>query len=42
MSVVALRYFTVYGPRMRPNMAMTNFVSRCLNSDPPVVYDDGT
>jgi UDP-glucose 4-epimerase len=42
LPVVALRYFTVYGPRMRPNMAMTNFVSRCLNGNPPVVYGDGT
>ncbi|MFB6151955.1 MAG: GDP-mannose 4,6-dehydratase [Haloarculaceae archaeon] len=39
---VALRYFTVYGPRMRPNMAVSNFVSRCMNGDPPVVYGDGT
>ena len=39
---VALRYFTVYGPRMRPNMAISNFVSRCLNGDPPVVYGDGS
>jgi UDP-glucose 4-epimerase len=42
LPAVALRYFTVYGPRMRPNMAMTNFVSRCLNDDPPVIYGDGT
>jgi UDP-glucose 4-epimerase len=42
LPVVVLRYFTVYGPRMRPNMAMTNFVSRCLNGKPPVVYGDGT
>ncbi|MDB2226304.1 NAD-dependent epimerase/dehydratase family protein [Halorubrum ezzemoulense] len=40
--VVALRYFTVYGPRMRPNMAISNFVSRCLNNEPPIVYGDGT
>ncbi len=39
---VALRYFTVYGPRMRPNMAISNFVSRCLNGESPVVYGDGT
>ena len=39
---VALRYFTVYGPRMRPNMAISNFVSRCMNGDAPVVYGDGT
>ena len=38
---VALRYFTVHGPRMRPNMAISNFVSRCLNGDPPVIYGDG-
>jgi len=41
LPVVALRYFTVYGPRMRPNMAISNFVSRCLNGKPPVVYGDG-
>ncbi|MFB6233653.1 MAG: SDR family oxidoreductase [Haloarculaceae archaeon] len=42
LPVVVLRYFTVYGPRMRPNMAISNFVSRCLNGDPPVVYGDGS
>jgi UDP-glucose 4-epimerase len=42
LSAVALRYFTVYGPRMRPNMAISNFVSRCMNGDPPVIYGDGT
>jgi UDP-glucose 4-epimerase len=41
LPVVNLRYFTVYGPRMRPNMAISNFVSRCLNGDPPVIYGDG-
>lgn len=39
---VALRYFTVYGPRMRPNMAITNFVSRCMNGESPIIYGDGT
>lgn len=42
LSTVCLRYFTVYGPRMRPNMAISNFVSRCLNDEPPVIYGDGT
>ncbi|WP_435196312.1 NAD-dependent epimerase/dehydratase family protein [Natronomonas sp. EA1] len=42
LPTVALRYFTVYGPRMRPNMAISNFVSRCMNGEPPVVYGDGT
>ncbi|MEF8813970.1 MAG: GDP-mannose 4,6-dehydratase [Halovenus sp.] len=41
LPTVSLRYFTVYGPRMRPNMAMTNFVSRCLHGEPPVVYGTG-
>ncbi|QSG11352.1 Nucleoside-diphosphate-sugar epimerase [Halapricum desulfuricans] len=40
--VVSLRYFTVYGPRMRPNMAISNFVSRCMNGEPPVIYGDGS
>ena len=41
LPTVALRYFTVYGPRMRPNMAMTNFVSRCLHGEPPEIYGTG-
>ena len=41
LPTVSLRYFTVYGPRMRPNMAMTNFVSRCLHGEPPVIFGDG-
>ncbi|ALG81795.1 NAD-dependent epimerase/dehydratase family protein [Halanaeroarchaeum sulfurireducens] len=42
LPTVSLRYFTVYGPRMRPNMAISNFVSRTMNGEPPVVYGDGT
>ncbi len=42
MPTVSLRYFTVYGPRMRPNMAFTNFVSRCLHDEPPIIFGDGT
>jgi UDP-glucose 4-epimerase len=41
LPTVSLRHFTVYGPRMRPNMAISNFVSRCLNGEPPVIYGDG-
>ena len=26
---------------MRPNMAFTNFVSRCLHGESPVIYGDG-
>jgi UDP-glucose 4-epimerase len=42
LPTVSLRYFTVYGPRMRPNMAISNFVSRCVSGEPPVVYGDGS
>jgi UDP-glucose 4-epimerase len=42
LPTVILRYFTVYGPRMRPNMAISNFVSRCINDEPPIVYGDGS
>jgi UDP-glucose 4-epimerase len=41
LPTVCLRYFTVYGPWMRPNMAISNFVSRCVNGEPPVIYGDG-
>jgi UDP-glucose 4-epimerase len=41
LPTVALRYFTVYGPRMRPNMAISNFVSRCMRGTSPQVYGDG-
>lgn len=41
LPTVSLRYFTVYGPRMRPNMAISNFVSRCVNGEPPVIYGNG-
>ncbi len=42
LPTVSLRYFTVYGPRMRPNMAFTNFVSRCLHGESPIIFGDGT
>jgi UDP-glucose 4-epimerase len=42
LPMVCLRYFTVYDPRMRPNMAISNFVSRCMNGEPPVIYGDGS
>jgi UDP-glucose 4-epimerase len=41
LATVALRYFTVYGPRMRPNMAISNFISRCKTGNPPVIYGSG-
>jgi UDP-glucose 4-epimerase len=41
LPTVSLRYFTVYGPRMRPNMAISNFISRCMRGKPPEIYGDG-
>lgn len=38
---VALRYFTVYGPRQRPDMAFTRFCRAALAGDPITVYGDG-
>ncbi len=38
---IALRYFTVYGPRQRPDMAFHRFL-RCLLEDRPIpIYGDG-
>ena len=38
---VSLRYFTVYGPRQRPDMAINKFVSDILKGKPITVYGDG-
>jgi UDP-glucuronate 4-epimerase len=38
---VALRFFTVYGPRQRPDMAFTRFFSAALRNEPITVLGDG-
>jgi len=38
---VALRYFTVYGPRQRPDMAFHRFLSALLADRPLRLYGDG-
>lgn len=38
---VALRYFTVYGPRQRPDMAFHKFIRAALEDRPILVYGDG-
>jgi len=38
---VSLRYFTVYGPRQRPDMAFHKFLRATLLGDPITVYGDG-
>ena len=37
-----LRFFTVYGPRQRPEMAIHLFASRMLRGEPLVVFGDGS
>jgi UDP-glucose 4-epimerase len=37
----SVRYFTVYGPRQRPDMAFHRFFRAALNGEPITVYGDG-
>ncbi len=41
LPVVVLRYFTVYGPGQRPDMAMHRFIERVGAGQPVTVYGDG-
>ena len=41
LSAVALRYFTVYGPRQRPDMAFHRFIAAALEGREIEVYGDG-
>jgi nucleoside-diphosphate-sugar epimerase len=38
---VTLRYFTVYGPRQRPDMAFHKFLKAMLQDTDFTIYDDG-
>lgn len=38
---VCLRYFTVYGPRQRPDMAFNRLIACALGGEPFVVFGDG-
>jgi UDP-glucose 4-epimerase len=38
---VSLRYFTVYGPRQRPDMAFHRFCKAVLEGEPLHIYGDG-
>jgi UDP-glucuronate 4-epimerase len=42
MRVVALRYFTVYGPRQRPDLAIHQFTRRIHAGQPIDQFGDGT
>jgi nucleoside-diphosphate-sugar epimerase len=42
LPTVALRYFTVFGPRQRPDMAMHRMVEAALEDTPFPLYGDGS
>lgn len=39
---ISLRYFTVYGPRQRPDMAISRFVTKALKGKEILIYGDGS
>src|SRR5439155_13986765 len=41
LPVVSLRYFTVYGPRQRPDMAFHRFLSAARDGTPSRLFGDG-
>jgi nucleoside-diphosphate-sugar epimerase len=41
LPVVILRFFSVYGPRQRPDMGYHRFIQALLQEEPVVVYGDG-
>lgn len=41
LPTVSLRYFTVYGPRQRPDMAFHRFIRWALEGEPIQVFGDG-
>jgi UDP-glucuronate 4-epimerase len=42
MTVHCLRFFTVYGPRQRPDLAIHKFTRQLLAGDPITMYGDGS
>lgn len=41
IDVCSLRFFTVYGPRQRPDMAIHIFTQNILKNEPPTIFGDG-
>ncbi|WP_258096166.1 NAD-dependent epimerase/dehydratase family protein [Salinibacter sp. 10B] len=42
MTIHCLRFFTVYGPRQRPDLAIHKFARQLLTDQPITMYGDGT
>src|SRR4030042_186102 len=40
--IFCLRFFTVYGPRQRPDLAIHSFTSKILENKPIQIFGDGT
>lgn len=41
MDIINLRFFTVYGPGQRPDLAIHQFVKKIANNQPLVLFGDG-
>jgi UDP-glucuronate 4-epimerase len=42
INILCLRFFTVYGPRQRPDLAINKFTKSILNDDTISIYGDGS
>lgn len=42
LNITMLRFFTVYGPRQRPDMGIHKFTKQILTGQPVVLFGDGT
>ena len=42
VNVACLRFFTVFGPRQRPDLAINKFTRMIINDEPIPVFGDGT
>lgn len=42
LPTVSLRYFTVYGPRMRPDLAISIFTRKMFKNEKITIFGDGT
>jgi UDP-glucose 4-epimerase len=42
MDISCLRYFSVYGPRGRPDQVLYSFAKKVSAGEPPVIYGDGS
>lgn len=42
MNIIMMRFFTVYGPKQRPDLAINKFTRLMLNDEPIPMFGDGT